>query len=479
MQTSIESNKNSRQGLPALFFIQSFSTFSYGVIYVSLVLFCVHTLHLPVIESNHLIASFIAFNYVLNLIAGFLGGQLLSFRILFLIGTILQMMGCWFIATVSLDFLYIGMAVFVVGSAMTSLCINCLIGQLFQPSDKHRDYAFLWNYSGMNIGFFIGVTTAGFFQSTEAFHELFLLAGVSNVLTILIAFVFWKKLADVNTVLSNSAHSRVLRAVAGMICIALLIFILKNIFIHAVTGSKIILAVGLLIAIMVVVITMRRRNGAEKKQLIAYCIFAMAALVYYAIYQLIPMGLTLFLAHNVNRNFLGMIIPPAWFLNIDTLTVIVGCPLLAITMRTLRKKGYHLNHAFFFSLGLFLIGLAMLILPLGIYFADSQGLVSMTWPVITYFLISFAEISLSPIGFAVVSELSPPDLRGLLMGIWLMVSGVAAIISNIFSNQALGATKSLSPLASNPTYSATFLHLGLSGIAMGIILWLLRKKLIA
>ena len=99
------------------------------------------------------------------------------------------------------------------------------------------------------------------------------------------------------------------------------------------------------------------------------------------------------------------------------------------------------------------------------------------WPLITYILLALAEIALSPIGYAVVSELAPPSLRGLLMGVWLLISGVAAIFSNIFSNKALGKAQSISPLISNPSYSHTFLLLGMSGIAMGVVLWMLRPVL--
>lgn len=476
MQTPIERHKQIQRGSSALFFIQIFSTLSYSILYISLVLFSVQGLHLSASEANHIVATFIAFNFALHLIGGFFGGRLLSFRALFLIGMILQTIGCLFIAKMTLSFLFLGMAIFMVGSGMNVPCINCLIAQLFQPSDRRRDYAFLWNYSGMNIGFFIGVSIAGFFQTTRSFHELFLLASISNVIALCITFIHWKKLADVDTALSQKNSAHLTRAIIGIASIIFLIFFLNKILIHAMIGSKIILSLGIMMAIMVLIIIIRRKNKHEKKQLIAYSTFAIAALVFYTIYQLIPMGLTLFLERNVDRQFFGMTIPPAWFLNIDTLIIIIGCPLLSIVTQKLRNRGYHVNLSLFFSAGLMLIGLAMLVLTIGIYFANANGFISIGWPALTYVLLSFAEIALSPIGYALVAELSPPNLRGILMGVWLMVSGVAAIIANIFSNQALGPTKSLSPIISNPSYCATFLHLGLTGMAMGVIIFLLNAN---
>lgn len=477
MQKTAALHQDIQRGSSALFFIQIFSTLAYSILYISLVLFSVQGLHLPATEANHIVATFIAFNFALHLIGGFFGGRLLSFRSLFLIGMTLQTIGCLLISKITLHFLFLGMAIFMVGSGMNVPCINCLIAQLFHPTDRRRDYAFLWNYSGMNIGFFIGVSIAGFFQTTQSFHELFLLTSISNVIALLITLFHWKKLSDVDTPLSKNTHSKMMCAIAGMLSILFLIFILNKILMHAIIASQIILALGIAMAIMVVMMIILRKNPHEKKQLIAYSIFAIGALVFYTVYQLIPMGLTLFLEHNVNRQLLGITIPPAWFLNIDTAIIIIGCPLLSIITQKLRKKGYYVNLSLFFSAGLMLIGLAVLVLPVGIYFANTQGFVSIEWPAFTYLLLSLAEIALSPIGYALVAELSPPDLRGILMGVWLMVSGVAAIISNIFSNNALGPTKSLSPLLSNPTYSATFLHLGLAGIAMGLIITACRRFL--
>ncbi|MCX7126115.1 MAG: MFS transporter, partial [Gammaproteobacteria bacterium] len=165
-------------GSTALFFIQIFSTLAYSVLYISLVLFSVQGLHLSTTDANHIVATFIAYNFALHLIGGFFGGRLLSFRALFFIGMILQTIGCLLIAKITLPFLFLGMAFFMVGSGMNVPCINCMIAQLFQPTDHRRDYAFLWNYSGMNIGFFIGVTVAGFFQSSHSFHRLFLLTSI-------------------------------------------------------------------------------------------------------------------------------------------------------------------------------------------------------------------------------------------------------------------------------------------------------------
>ena len=58
------------------------------------------------------------------------------------------------------------------------------------------------------------------------------------------------------------------------------------------------------------------------------------------------------------------------------------------------------------------------------------------------------------------------------MGVWMMITGVAAILSDFFSKMALGSTDSISPLITNASYSHTFGLLGWSAIAGGILLFI-------
>lgn len=465
-----------RSGATSLFFIQIFSTLAYSVLYISLVLFSVEGLHLPASQANHIMATFVAFNFALHLVGGFFGGRLISFRGLFLIGMILQTIGCLLIAQMNMHDFMLGMSIFLVGSGMDLPCINCMIAQLYQPSDNRSEYAFLWNYSGMNIGFFIGVTIAGLFQARQDFNTLFIVTSIMNVVAIGLLCYHWKKLRDIGTRLSQVTEKskRYARAVLACVAIVAIIIALTSILSHAFFSAHIIVLLGIIMACVVVVLTIRHQNTSEKRKLIAYCIFAIASLIFYTLYELIPMALTLFLERNVNRTLFHFTVPTAWFLNINTVIIIFGCPLLAYLTHQLRKRGHHVNIPLFFSMGLFLIGLAIITLPIGIHFANAKGLTAIIWPFITYALLAFAEITLSPIGYALVGQLAPPHLRGILMGAWLLTSGVAAILSNIFSNIALGPTQNPSPMISNPSYSHTFLILGSAGILAGMILFVLK-----
>jgi POT family proton-dependent oligopeptide transporter len=184
------------------------------------------------------------------------------------------------------------------------------------------------------------------------------------------------------------------------------------------------------------------------------------------------MGLNLFIDRNVDRHFLGILIAPQWIQNINTLVIILGGPLLSIIFTRLREQGVNINIPFQFSIALLLIGLSFVILPIGISFADTKGYTNFNWILVSYILQSVGELFISPVGYAMVGQLAPIHLRGLMMGMWMMVTGIAAILSDQFSKIAIGTTASVDPLLTNAGYSHTFSVLGWSAISVGMILFL-------
>src|SRR5215510_5616256 len=197
------------EGTAALFFIQIFATLGFAVLYSTLVLYATKHLHLGVKEATTLMGVFGAFNYGLHLFGGYLGGRFLSNRNLFVGGMALQVFGCACIATGRL-------ALFFTGSGLNVTCINMMLTQRFTPEDPRREGAFLWNYAGMNVGFFVGFSAAGYFQATESYSSLFIFATLGNFASIVLVLLTWKTLADRNTMLLDATPKQFrVRQLAG------------------------------------------------------------------------------------------------------------------------------------------------------------------------------------------------------------------------------------------------------------------------
>src|SRR6185295_18372821 len=205
------------EGTAVLFFIQIFSTLGFAVLYSTLVLYATKHLQLSVKMATALMGVFGAFNYGLHLFGGYMGGRFLSNRNLFVGGMALQVVGCGCIATGTLPLFYVGLAFFLTGSGLNVTCINMMLTQRFASDDPRREGAFLWNYAGMNVGFFVGFSVAGYFQATESYASLFIFATVGNFVAIILAFFNWKTLTDRNTSLLDATPKQFrLRQFAGI-----------------------------------------------------------------------------------------------------------------------------------------------------------------------------------------------------------------------------------------------------------------------
>ncbi len=459
-------------GAGALFLIQIFSTLSFSVLYSTLILYATKGLNMSDTLATSITGSFVALNYFLHLLGGYVGGRYLSYRSLFGIGMIAQILGCVLISVPDTSYLLWGLAAFLGGSGLNVTCINCMVTQLFEPDDKRREAAFLWNYSGMNVGFFVGFSIGGYFHLHHAYRELFLLSGFGNLIALAMTFYNWKILKDRDTVFVDAALDAKRKARwIGIASVITLILALRGLLQHTDFCNQLILVIAAAMLALIIVLTFKQPGQIEQNKMRAYIILTISSLIFWALYQLAPMGLNLFIERNVDRHFLGIIIAPQWVQNINTIVIILGGPLLSVVFTQLRERGINISIPFQFSLALLLIGIAFAILPVGISLADARGYTNFNWVLTSYILQSVGELFISPIGYAMVGQLAPLHLRGLMMGMWMMVTGIAAILSDQFSKIALGTAESSDPLLTNAGYSHTFGMLGWSAMIAGILLF--------
>ncbi len=466
------------EGIVALFFIQIVSTLSFSVLYSTLVLYMKGKLGLHANLANSIMGVFIAFNFALHLLGGFWGGRLLSNRSLFCIGMLAQVVGCFLLSISNVTFLYYGLAAFLTGSGLNVTCVNCMLTQRFSPTDTRREAAFLWTYAGMNIGFFIGFSLSGFFQITQNYERLFLLSSLGNLIALLICLYCWQQLADKDTIYSKKDKSTQKQANRwGLLGIISLPLVLTQILQYADWANKLVIMTGIGMLLLIVFMAYNQPSPEAKNKMLAFAILMIVSTIFWMLYQIGPMGLTLFIDHNVQRVYGSIILPPQWFQNINTVAIVIGGPLLSILLTKMRKKGFQINIPAQFALALLFIGLAFSLLPISIRYANPEGLVNPCWILISYILQSIGELLISPIGYAMIGSLAPSSLQGIMMGMWMLNTGVGATLSSYSSNLMISNQDNVSPLITNSGYSHGFLILGLFAIFSSAILFLLIPKL--
>lgn len=468
------------RGVAALFFTQIFSTFGYAVLFATLEIYISKNLGFSDGYTTKLVGVFITYNYALHLLGGYFGGRFFSYRALFCFGMLSQVIGCIFLSMPGNSSLFTGLTLFLIGAGLNVTCINCMLTQLFSPDDVTREYAFLWNYSGMNLGFVVGFLISGIYQISQKYHQLFLLTSIGNIIALIIIIMNWHKFKDIHTILSiSSVKQQIARYLAGFFMLIILAFFIREILMLATVGDEIVLLLGAFMAVVILYISFTYDETIYRNKMFAYCIFAIAALIFYTIFQLMPMALTLFIERNVNRHIGNIVVPPAWFLNVDSFIVMLGGPLFSLLFATLRKRDIKISIPFLFSISLAMMGLSMYMLSIGIYTANAQGFISAFWVILCFVIYACAELCLSPIGYAMIGKLVPDAMKGLFMGTWLMLIGLAATFSSYFSERALSTMHhAVQPLLTNVVYNKLFFQLGTASIIFGIILFFSRNYIL-
>jgi POT family proton-dependent oligopeptide transporter len=353
-----------------------------------------------------------------------------------------------------------------------------MLTQRFSPEDTRRETAFLMNYAGMNIGFFVGFSLSGIFQLTQNYERLFLLSSLGNLIALIICLYCWQQLEDKETIFSKKDKLSQKRSVlVGSLLILALPFFLTKMLHYADWAKMLVLVTGLLMLGVILYLAKKQATKEARDKLMAFAVFMIVGTIFWMLYQIAPMGLTVFIDHNVLREYSQWIIPPQWFQNINTIAIVIGGPLLGIMLHKMRKKGMQINIPTQFALALLFIGVAFVILPIGISYANYEGLVNPAWIVLSYILQSIGELLISPIGYAMIGYVAPSSLQGVMMGMWMLNSGVGATLSSYSSNLMVSGQESVSALITNPGYSYVFLMLGLFAIGSSVALFFMIPKL--
>jgi MFS family permease len=91
------------------------------------------------------------------------------------------------------------------------------------------------------------------------------------------------------------------------------------------------------------------------------------------------------------------------------------------------------------------------------------------WLFLNYVLQSIGELLIMPIGYAMIGKLAPRRYQGIMMGSWVLVTGLASLFAGDFSGMIPEPTGTTA-VATNPEYAKLFAELGFGSLAVGIAL---------
>ena len=186
------------------------------------------------------------------------------------------------------------------------------------------------------------------------------------------------------------------------------------------------------VALTLIYLTVRHQDRRERRNMTAYLILTIGSLMFWSLYQMAPNGLMLFAVHNVDLMVGPVKIQPQWIQNINTVCIVLGGPIFAAFFTRMRARGWKIDIPQQFAASLLLMAP-----PFSFSRRDQagrgDGKSAFLWLFMNYVLQSIGELLLMPVGYAMIGKLAPKQYQGMMMGSWMLVTGLASLFAGDFS----------------------------------------------
>ena len=471
------------KGLYTLFFTEMWERMSYYGMRGILVLFMTASILDGGLQFDNVSASAIygiysACVYLVALLGGWLADRHIGQQKAILYGGMIIMLGHFLLAFTNLQTFYLGLIFVVLGTGLLKPNISAIVGGLYENDLNKKESGFTIFYMAINIGSVLGFFICGFLGENVGWHYGFGAAGIGMAFG-LIQFILTKSnLGSIglkpSIELNNEAKKKELRIFNSFMLIFFLIIFLGlfgYVSFDPIPIANILTLVILLIAIMYFLYLFFFGNLSEEegKKIALIVVLFFGAAFFWSGFDQAGSSFNIFAKEYTDRIILGWEYPASWLQVLNPVLVVILSPFMAYIWLFLGKRMLDPSLPFKFGLGLIFMAIGFLFIATGANVAMQEGMAGAKWLLLTYLFHTIGELTLSPIGLAAISNLSPKRFVGQMMGIWFLASSLGAIIAGLLSGQA-----TYSGINSMPDL---FNKIAITSSIIGLVLILISKPL--
>lgn len=357
-----------------------------------LVLYLIESLQLKPSQATHIYGMFTGFAAFLPLAGGFVADRWNYHSPLFL-GIIATTIGCFLLCFHNLIIIYIALMIIACGYGIFVPSIFAILNHVYKDKNKIREVGFTLYYSTFNIGVFLAMIILGYVGHAYGWNIAFFIAGISQLLTLIAVFYYYKKYHIHYTNLHPTEKKE-----------------------KEPTNIKM--------------------QKYEKDRMIVILIITLSTLFFWTAYTQGWSSMSIITLKYTNREFFNFEIPPAWILSFESLFLIILSPLMAKLYGYL--KNLHKNPSpsmkaayslFATSLCFFIMVIACLNLPNG----ANWGVINPIYLILSYFVLAIAELLIGPISISLVTQLSPKKLTAFLVGFLYVTAGISYYLGGLLA----------------------------------------------
>ncbi|MDO8953391.1 MAG: peptide MFS transporter [Gammaproteobacteria bacterium] len=419
------------KGLSIFFLTEMWERYGFYIIESLLVLYLIQKFTLSDDTSYAILGSFTALAYITPILGGYLADNVLGHRQGVLAGGALLCIGYSLMAMANSSItMSLALGIITMGTGLLKPNVSSLLGNLYTPTDSRRDSGFTLFYVGINMGILLATCSGGYLVELIGWHNTFATAAVGLVLGTAVFYFGMQYYVFKDFSPMSKSPVRIASAYFSIVLAALLsAYIIQ----HETFALLCFLAVSIG-TIVLVLYKAFQFPEKERNKILAFLILVLISIIFWAAYFQLFFSLDLFVLRVVNHNLLGLYVPNSVFMGIEAFGVIAFGLVLGWFWTWLKNHSLDISTSMKFTMAMGLITLAFGVLLLSLKITPQGQEVASAWLILAYLLIAIAELALSPIGLAMVTELVPQSLVGMMMGIWFVSLGIGGKLAGLFAD---------------------------------------------
>ena len=410
-----------------------------------------------------------AFVYAFTFIGGLFADKILGFRKSLFWGGLLMIVGSCILAFDPHNLFFIGISFTIIGTGFFKPNISTMVGQLYRSDDSRTDAGFSLFYAGINLGALLGGYVCVVVAKEYSWNLAFGFAAIVMVIS-LVTFIFTQKSLGPIGLAPVSAGKRAWHdyaVYAGSLCVIPLIMIMVS---HTEYTDWFMYAIGPC-TLLYLFYEMRNFSAAENKKLIAALVFVIFSIFFWAFFEQSGGSLSLFAASHLSDDILGVKLDPNGVNNsANSFFVIVFASLLGLLWFWLSKRKMEPNTVVKFGLAFLFLAAGFYVFYYSHFFADANGITPLGLFTFGWFIITFGELCLSPIGMSIMTKLSPVKLQGVMMGMWFLASAYGQYVAGILGAGIASAGENASVTEKLIAYTDGYRQLAIYALIAGVVM---------
>ncbi len=387
--------KDHPKGLMTLFFTEMWERFGFYTMLAVFTLYMDETLGWSDAQKGQVYGLFLGFVYFTPIAGGWIADKFLGYRRTIITGAIVLGIGYALLALSGPDkiwLFYLALFVMIIGNGMFKANISVLVGNLYEPGSKIKDVGYNIFYMGINLGAFIAPLAATYLHDLFGNYNAAFGAAAFGMLLSLIVFEVWKK----NYIYADNKNE------AGAANQAMQ----ESANVSPEKERERIVALGIIFTIVIFFWMSFHQNG---------------------------FALTLFAQRST---IILDWLKPETYATFNPLFILLLTPVVVMFFNWLRKQGKEPSSPAKIGIGMFISGLAMLIMVIASQMGGNADANNMSpgWLISSYFVVTIGELFLSPMGLSFVSKVAPARMRGLMMGGWFGATAIGNYLSGFIGS---------------------------------------------